>query len=443
MGSKGGSAPQSPDPVQTADQQIRVNQATIDQLANANRINQVNPLGSSNWTKDPTTGQWTQTQTIDPRIADQLQQQITNTDLRLGAGGNAMQQVLNSGQAGTQVNLGALPLGYSGDDLKMSPLVGSVDPSGLPQMPTGIGGGDAGSLKQAQDATYKQMASRLDPQYQQAQQDLQQQLTDQGVVQGSDAWNKAMSQFQRQKTDAYQTANNSAVQAGNALESQLFGEHATQAQYGQSANNQAFQQLLARAGFQNSAAGQNFQQQLQQGQFGNQARQQALAEQLQARMAPINEANALATGGQAMLPQFGSGQGDVTPQGAPNMGSLYGQQYQGQLNAYNANVGSQNATLGTLGSLAAAAMFAFCSRDYKRSLGEFTGAVEAVKAMPVDRWQYKGDQVVHIGPYAEDFHKATGTGDDKSIHFIDAIGVLIGAVRELVARVESLEAARG
>lgn len=356
---KSSSPPQSPDPRQTADEQIRVNQASIDQLTNANRYNQSGPTGSSNWTKDPTSGQWTQTQTLDPRIADQLQQQITNTDLRLGAAGNGMQHILNDGTAGTAVNTGALPLGFTGDDLQRGSLVTGIDPSGIPGLHSSAAGGDAGSLQKAQDATYRQMTSRLDPQWAQQENDLKQQLSDQGVVAGSDAYNKAMDQFGRSKTDAYSTASNNAIHEGQALEGQMFGENSSNAQLGNSANNQAFQQLLARAGFTNSAQGQDFSQQLQQGQFGNSARQQALAEMLQSRMAPINEVNALETGAQTMAPQFGNGQSSVTPAGAPNVGQLANDQYQGQLNAYNAQTGQSNATMGTVGSIAGAALMAF------------------------------------------------------------------------------------
>jgi hypothetical protein len=168
-----------------------------------------------------------------------------------------------------------------------------------------------------------------------------------------------MDQFGRAKTDAYQSANNAAVEQGNNLEQQLFGEHATQGQFANSANSQAFQQLLAQAGFANTAQGQDFSQQMQTAGLDNSARQQALAEMLQSRMAPIAEVNALQSGAQPDMPQFGSGQGNITPAGAPNMGALANDAYQGQLNAYNAQVGQSNSTMGTVGSIAAAALMAF------------------------------------------------------------------------------------
>jgi hypothetical protein len=412
-----GSPPASPDPTLAADQQIRVNQATIDQLTNANRANQVGPTGSQTWTKDPTTGQWTQTTTLDPAIQQQLQQQIINTDIGLGTQGNAMARLLNSNYAGGQLDMSGLPQGYGGTSLPRSPLVTGLDTGTLPGLQTGVAsadpltqldkskvgdiqnavagaGGTQGYLDQAQQAVYGQMASRLDPQFNQAEEVMKSQLADQGIPQNSEAWNRAMDDFHRQKTDAYQSANNAAVGAGNALQNQLFGQRVTAGQFGNSAQaqafeqalgsgqftnsalgqlfqqglasgqfgnaaqNQAFQQLLAKAGFTNSAIGQDFSQALQQGQFGNQSRQQALNEQITQRQEPINEVNAL-KGGQVMAPTFGATDQVAGPAGAPNIGQLQNNAYQGQLNAYNAQVGSDNATTGAIGSVIGMALMAF------------------------------------------------------------------------------------
>lgn len=408
-----GSAPSAPDPTATADSQIRVNQATIDQLTNANRSNQVGPTGSSTWTKDPQTGQWTQTQTLTPAIQQQLQQQIVNNDLALGTQGNAAARLLNSNYAGSPMNMGALPQGYSGASLPRSPLVTGLDTGSLPGLQTGVksadpltqlnmskvgdiqngiaGAGDGKYLDQAQQAVYGQMASRLDPQFNQAEEVMKSQLADQGIPQNSEAWNRAMDDFSRQKNDAYQGANNAAVGAGNALQNQLYGQRLSSGQFGNSAQdqafnqalqsgqfsnsalgqlfgqglaagqfgnsaqNQAFQQLLAKAGFTNSAIGQDFNQAATQANIGNAARQQALNEQVTQRNQPINEVNAL-KGGQVMAPSFGATDQVAGPAGAPNMGQLVGQNYAGQLNAYNANVGQQNATMGSIGSLLMSAL---------------------------------------------------------------------------------------
>ena len=71
-----------------------------------------------------------------------------------------------------------------------------------------------------------------------------------------------------------------------------------------------------------------------------------------------------------------------------------------------------------------------------------------VAALPITEWQYKtqGD-ARHIGPMAQDFHAAFGTGrDDKHITSVDADGVALAAiqglheiVKEKSAEVESLK----
>ncbi|MES0339847.1 MAG: hypothetical protein ABUK15_07310 [Anaerolineales bacterium] len=73
------------------------------------------------------------------------------------------------------------------------------------------------------------------------------------------------------------------------------------------------------------------------------------------------------------------------------------------------------------------------SRDWKDTQGPVDGKeiLEALQSLPIDMWTYKGDDADHIGTYAEDFRDAFGVGDGKHIAVIDAIGVLMAAVKEL------------
>ena len=83
-----------------------------------------------------------------------------------------------------------------------------------------------------------------------------------------------------------------------------------------------------------------------------QARQQAIEQQGYYANAPLNYLNALMNGSQVNTPQF---QG--TPSimaSAPNYLSAVNTGYQGQLNAYNAQTGSQNSMLGGLFGLGGA-----------------------------------------------------------------------------------------
>ena len=53
-----------------------------------------------------------------------------------------------------------------------------------------------------------------------------------------------------------------------------------------------------------------------------------------------------------------------------------------------------------------------------------------INNMPIYEWQYKGQDRRHIGPMAQDFHKAINLGDDdKTIAAIDADGVALAAIK--------------
>lgn len=127
-------------------------------------------------------------------------------------------------------------------------------------------------------------------------------------------------------------------------------------------------------------------------------------------------------------------------QGYNQQAEILGQQFNQQMNAYNARQSGFNAIGGALGTLAGA--FIPSSKDIKHDKKP-VDALGAVKKMPVEAWTYnkgKGDGKRHIGPYAEDFKKATGVGDGKSIDPITMIGVTLGAVRQLSDKVDAMGA---
>ena len=73
-------------------------------------------------------------------------------------------------------------------------------------------------------------------------------------------------------------------------------------------------------------------------------------------------------------------------------------------------------------------------------------ALDAVEQMPVSEWTYdqgQGDGGRHVGPMAQDFAASTGKGDGKSIAVQDAIGITIGAVKDLNAKVDELASVIG
>ena len=255
----------------------------------------------------------------------------------------------------------------------------ALDFSGAPALPDAS---DA-ARQRVEDALYGRSTSRLDPEWTIRQNQLENQLANQGLRPGMEAYDAEKAKLERARTDAYQQARAGAIEAGGSEQARLFGlglgarqqavgEATTQGQFGANSQQQAYQQALQRAQFGNTAAQQDFQnqiaaggfnnqaaaQQFQQAQalaaFQNQARAQALQEALVQRQLPLNELSALRSGSQVQLPQFNPYTGP-TVQAPPVMqaGLAAAQQQQ---NAYNQQVAQNNALtsgLFNLGGMAA------------------------------------------------------------------------------------------
>lgn len=141
----------------------------------------------------------------------------------------------------------------------------------------------------------------------------------------------------------------------------------------------------------------------------------------------------------------------MAQQGYAQQGQLLSQDHQNRMQTWQANQQSQAGLLGGLGAVAGMvnwgqalpAMGAMLSskeaKTDKKPIKD-GAAIEAVRKMPVEEWTYKpgmGDEGRHIGPYAEDFAKATGTGNGKTIDIASAIGVTMKAVQDLDKRISS------
>lgn len=192
------------------------------------------------------------------------------------------------------------------------------------------------------------------------------------------------------------------------------------------------------------------------GRYADSAGRSGMAEGL-ARVGAQNmaEKQVMDEGQNRMLRAIGLGQGLATNPGTSMaLGSdMMNAQYNNQMNAWSANQNSMSSLMGGLGSLAGAGMstfgptmmpMMFSSKKLKTDKVPARGALRAVENMPVEEWTYKkgvADGKRHIGTYAEDFKRETGKGDGKSIPIVDAIGVTMGAVKELSAKVDNL--ARG
>ena len=221
--------------------------------AAGNRVSQYTPYGSQVYTPDPNyPGQFQANITLNPQA-----QQTLDANLGMSAG------------------LGNLAL----DQL---PRV--ADQYSQPM--------DLSSVGETQDKAYQAMTSRLDPQWQQREQEQEVKLRNQGLVPGGEAYDNAMRTFNEGRNDAYQQANLGAIQ--------------TAPQTYQLANAQYMQ--------------------------------------------PLNTLNAIRTGAQVQNPQFGS-----TPAGANYLGAAQAQG-QGNMGLYNAEAGQANAFNQGLFSLGSAAI---------------------------------------------------------------------------------------
>ena len=96
--------------------------------------------------------------------------------------------------------------------------------------------------------------------------------------------------------------------------------------------------------------------------------------------------------------------------------------------------------IGTIGGIAGSALAFFSSEELKNDHGAATGdLLTRLKKVRVNKWNYKGDKRRHVGPFAEEFNREMGLDTDRPdmINVIDAVGITLGAVKELNEKVEA------
>jgi len=320
------SAPPAPDYAAAATAQGVANQKAGQQTAVLNNPNIISPYGNQTVTYDTAGGYdgtpqptITQTLTPDAQAALTAQQGVQRSLADLGQQGvSTAQRIMGT------------PFNYSGPDIQTSlgpqqQAQSGLDMSGVAKMPV-----NAGTTGQAA------IMARLQPQIDQQTKATAQNLANQGITPGSEAWNNAMREQQQGQNDLYSQA---ALQ-GLGLD--------------MSANQQGYGQALGAAGLYNQAVGQNYNQALGAGQFGNTAAQQAMQQQLGLYNVPLNQITALMSGSQIQAPQFqqysGGGQIGAAPvaQAATNQGNY-------DTAAYNAKMGALGGLYSGLGSIAGGA----------------------------------------------------------------------------------------
>ncbi|GEM_PF-1418798 len=399
-GGKGGSAPKTPDYMALADKDAASNMAMAKYATQANRVNQVTPYGSLTWNNNRSfdqAGYDAAMAAYNQSLANQGSsggRWVENPGSYGYAGNDGpasnRQWVPDSSSSGRSGSLTAPDINnfYSGGDdwtqtISLSPemqaiydqqmklsqgLFGSqdaalgrvqqtmangFDTSKLPAWGTAL---DANSLPgmgsvydptQATNTATEALLSRINPELDRQSESLRTQLANQGIAQGSAAWNNAMGSFGQQRNDAVTQAGLQGITLGMQQQGQTYGQ--------QTQNRQ-----LAAA--------------LQAQQFGQQnaLRGGSMQEQAYLRSLPLNELNALRSGSQLEMPQFPGYAQQATTGGTDYTGAAQNT-YQSQMAANNASAaGQSNMMSGLFGlgqmGLSAYGMGMFSDRRLKKNI---------------------------------------------------------------------------
>lgn len=279
-----GSAPPAPDYTGAAQATAAGNKEAAIASQAGNMVNQYTPYGSVEYAQRGEVNGvplWSQTVNLSPE-----QQAAYNKDVQMNA---ALQDVGVQGLGYVQSALDK-PLSFEGMQAVGTP--GEIQ-------------------QQASDAAYQNAMRYVEPRLQRQQASLENQLANQGITRGSEAWNAAMQENEANKENVYSQAQNAAYTAG------LTGA------------NQAYNQALG-------------------------ARQQQISEAQTLQQNPLNMLNAVRTGSQmqsSQQPQVGtSSPGQLATWSGPDL--LGAATAQGQYNQglYNANqAASSNLTSGLMG----------------------------------------------------------------------------------------------
>lgn len=289
--------PSTNDYIRLANVQSGIGREFMQEQTRANRPDQFSPYGQSIWTEED--GRWRQ----DIALPEDRQAALESQD-RLGL----MRSELGESLMGRASDVLGSPLGWKRLSANE---VGTSDQA----------------RQAAEDAIYSRATSRLDPIWEQREQQTHDRLWNQGLRPGDEAWDAAMSNLGRERNDAYQAAINESVMGGGRE------------------SERSFKMDMMR-------------------------RQQAIAENLRRRGLAINEINSLLGGQQIGMPQLPGFQaaGRAAPpdvMNAARMGT------QNAIDMYNADqMGDQSLWSGltNLGSAAALGYFAFSDRRLKTNI---------------------------------------------------------------------------
>jgi len=192
----------------------------------------------------------------------------------------------------------------------------------------------------------------------------------------------------------------------NDQQAQRFGQNAATAAFGNEAAAQDFAQKLQQLQAANQARESTFNQGLASSQFQNQARAQALQEADYLKNQPLNMLNALRSGNQTSMPQFGNVSTGAQVQAAPVYAAA-NDQYQAAMDAYEQKMANFSALTGGLAQLGGAAITKFSDRRLKTNIRKLWTKTNGLGVYAfnylwsaVQEIGYMADEVVKLFPEA-------------------------------------------
>lgn len=302
MGGKAPPPPPAPDYVALAKNQAELDKANAEYQTKANRPDQINPYGGTQWYQDPNDpDKWTQVEYLNPDAQATLTAQ-QQSQLALANAGQGM-----LGRATAAVDQ---PFSYQG--------MTDVQGLNMPQRPSEASYGDYsnydfsklgdmpdagfGAVQQVQDA----MMSRLQPQMDQARNQEINRLKAQGITEGSPAWTQAMDTLNKSSVDARQQALLGAMGASGDLFNRAMA--ARQEGKGEIMSStdlaNALRTQRRTEGMQDADTA--LRDQLMQRATSEEDRQRQIEEATYLRQQPLNEFNAFMNGQQVQMPHFES-----------------------------------------------------------------------------------------------------------------------------------------
>ena len=386
------SPPPAPDYRGAAQETAAGNLDAARAAAAANRVNQVTPYGNLDYAvtgSDPYGNPtWTATTSLND-VGRQLLGTQNAASLGLGQTINAqlgnVQNVMGQG-----FNPQTGPITTNVGQANLNPLTGQANLRTVGQGPQFNQIGNAAQLQTGLenqgmagwDRANALLMQRLQPQMDIQQRNLDAQLANQGVVQGTEAYNRAKMGLGMQQNDLLNQAQLSGLSAGNTL----FNQNLQGGQFTNQALTQQNQNQLANVGFNNQVGQQGYQNQLAaqaannpalqqmysnqqaqqqannaiaQQQFGNQmananlgntAQQQQYNQAMTNYNMPLNTLSALRTGAQVQNPTFINAPQQATTAGPDLLGAATAQ---GNYNtaANNAATAAQSSLTGGLMNL--------------------------------------------------------------------------------------------